>query len=500
MTEWQIDTVIDGVAAFFVRGCSAGQRGSVPADRRTSSSARTSSFSRSRISTAADRRRHADRPVRRDPARRPVGARCKIQSHSFICDGVTIEDEVFVGHGVMFVNDKTPRATNDGGVAVRRRLAAPARDCSASCCDWFRCDRSRGRNDRRGRHGRRRRGGDSRRSRRQRRGGKPGPDPPLGSDAMSASRVLVIGLDSAPPRSSSIAGSPSSRTYALSPSEGRTGCCEAVTLRSRCRPGRCMMSSRSPGRPRRLRLPEPHRSLVRRARDRRLADRSRVPRLWDILSRARPAVDRARRPADLPARPVNGVMVSCFLTPAATSPVHLPADAAGRGRARVGEYLFDCPNFRTDDKDDLLDRSTTMTDRRFRLADHLLDTKPWELFVMVEMGPDRMHHGFWQFMDHEHRRYAPAPYEYAILDYHRHVDGCRRGCSTHAADDAAVLVVSDHGAKRMDGGIRVNEWLRREGLLATRASRRRRARCTTRTSTGRARPPGARAATTRASS
>jgi UDP-2-acetamido-3-amino-2,3-dideoxy-glucuronate N-acetyltransferase len=64
-----------------------------------------------------------------------VGANCKIQSHSFLCAGVTIEDEVFVGHGVQFVNDKTPRATNDDGefksdsewdllaVTVRRRAA-----------------------------------------------------------------------------------------------------------------------------------------------------------------------------------------------------------------------------------------------------------------------------------------------------------------------------------------------------------------------------------------
>ena len=44
-----------------------------------------------------------------------VGANCKIQSHTFICDGVTIEDEVFVGHGVVFINDKAPRATTDGG-------------------------------------------------------------------------------------------------------------------------------------------------------------------------------------------------------------------------------------------------------------------------------------------------------------------------------------------------------------------------------------------------
>jgi UDP-2-acetamido-3-amino-2,3-dideoxy-glucuronate N-acetyltransferase len=43
-----------------------------------------------------------------------VGRRCKISSHTFICEGVTIEDDVFVGHGVMFINDRRPRATADG--------------------------------------------------------------------------------------------------------------------------------------------------------------------------------------------------------------------------------------------------------------------------------------------------------------------------------------------------------------------------------------------------
>lgn len=50
-----------------------------------------------------------------------IGERCKIQSHTFICSGVTIEDEVFVGHGVMFVNDKHPRAVNETG-----ELAGPS--------------------------------------------------------------------------------------------------------------------------------------------------------------------------------------------------------------------------------------------------------------------------------------------------------------------------------------------------------------------------------------
>ena|SRR5688572_19030126 len=43
-----------------------------------------------------------------------IGARCKISSHTFVCEGVTIEDEVFIGHGVMFINDRHPRATAEG--------------------------------------------------------------------------------------------------------------------------------------------------------------------------------------------------------------------------------------------------------------------------------------------------------------------------------------------------------------------------------------------------
>jgi len=49
-----------------------------------------------------------------------VGARCKISSHTFICEGVTIEDEVFIGHGVMFINDRLPRATAAGALQTEK--------------------------------------------------------------------------------------------------------------------------------------------------------------------------------------------------------------------------------------------------------------------------------------------------------------------------------------------------------------------------------------------
>jgi acetyltransferase-like isoleucine patch superfamily enzyme len=49
-----------------------------------------------------------------------IGSRCKISSHSFICEGVAIDDEVFVGHGVMFINDRFPRATAAAGELLQR--------------------------------------------------------------------------------------------------------------------------------------------------------------------------------------------------------------------------------------------------------------------------------------------------------------------------------------------------------------------------------------------
>lgn len=69
-----------------------------------------------------------------------VGARCKISSHTFICGGVTLEDEVFVGHGVMFTNDRLPRATDaegrllgDGSWKIERTLVKRGASIGSGC-------------------------------------------------------------------------------------------------------------------------------------------------------------------------------------------------------------------------------------------------------------------------------------------------------------------------------------------------------------------------------
>jgi predicted AlkP superfamily phosphohydrolase/phosphomutase len=190
------------------------------------------------------------------------------------------------------------------------------------------------------------------------------------------------------------------------------------------------------------------------------------PRLWDILTRAGKRSIVLGVPGTYPPRPLDGAMVSCFLTPSTESQYTYPPMLRREVQRVVGDYRFDCSEFRTENKDDLLRQVYEMTDQHFVLAEHLLRTRPWELFVMVEIGVDRMHHGFWKYMDQQHPKHEPGSrFADAIVDYHRHIDALLARLLGYADDDTAVFVVSDHGAKRMDGGIRVNEWLRREGYL-----------------------------------
>jgi predicted AlkP superfamily phosphohydrolase/phosphomutase len=194
----------------------------------------------------------------------------------------------------------------------------------------------------------------------------------------------------------------------------------------------------------------------------------RVPRVWDLLSKAGRPVVVLGVPQTYPVSTVNGVMVSCFLTPdTETSQYTFPPELKGEIEGIVGRYMVDVDNFRTEEKGRLLEQIEEMTAKRFQVAEHLLETKPWDLFFMVEMGTDRIHHAFWRFFDHEHRLYEPGnPYEQAVLDYYKALDEKMGRLLRFVDEDTAVLVVSDHGAKKMDGGICVNEWLLQEGYLA----------------------------------
>jgi ATP sulfurylase len=192
-------------------------------------------------------------------------------------------------------------------------------------------------------------------------------------------------------------------------------------------------------------------------------------RVWDILSRDAKQVILVGVPQTYPPEPVYGHMVSCFLTPTTKSQYTYPPELKAEVEALVGDYMLDVEGFRTDDKDWLLKQIYRMSDQHFRLVKHLLTSKPWRFFMYVDMGPDRIHHGFWKYFDPQHPKHIPgSPFQNAIRDYYRHIDAQIGELLTLLDDDTLVLVVSDHGAKKMDGGICINEWLREEGYLVLR--------------------------------
>jgi predicted AlkP superfamily phosphohydrolase/phosphomutase len=190
------------------------------------------------------------------------------------------------------------------------------------------------------------------------------------------------------------------------------------------------------------------------------------PAVWDILAPGGLKSIVLGVPLTYPPPTVNGLLVSDFMAPSVDSEYTYPAELKDEIREVVGEYVFDVRDFRTTDKDRLLASVYEMTEKRFRLARHLLARHPWDFFAMVEMGTDRMHHGFWRYMDPSHRYHEPdSPYQDAIRDYYVAVDRHIGELVEELPDGTDIFVVSDHGAKRMDGAVCLNEWLMREGYL-----------------------------------
>jgi predicted AlkP superfamily phosphohydrolase/phosphomutase len=191
------------------------------------------------------------------------------------------------------------------------------------------------------------------------------------------------------------------------------------------------------------------------------------PTVWDILSEHGKDSIVMSVPPSYPPKQLRGIQIGCFLTPNAEAEYVYPKEVKAEIEANVGEYIFDIRNFRTDNTQYIIDEAYKMTEARFKTADYLLANKPWDFFVMVEMGPDRLNHGIWSFIDPNHPRHQPDnPYRESLREYYRYLDS-RIGelLEKHADDDTTVLVVSDHGAKAMVGGVCLNEWLIKEGYL-----------------------------------
>ena len=281
-----------------------------------------------------------------------------------------------------------------------------------------------------------------------------------------SSRVAVIGLDCAEPRLVFERWRERLPNLSRLMDRGTWGPLRSVDPPITVPAWSCMMTGRDPGELGiygfRNRIAHDYRSMA-------VADSSAVgvDRVWDHLSRAGRHVIVVGVPQTSPPVPVNGELVSCFLTgDPRKDPFTYPAGLRAEVESLVGAYRVDVRSFRSDDRDRILAEVYEMTEQRFTICRHLLDTRPWDFFMMVEIGLDRMHHAFWRFLDAEHPRHEPGHrYRDAIRDYYIYLDEEIGELLERFDEDTTVLVVSDHGARPMQGAICVNEWLAQEGYL-----------------------------------
>jgi predicted AlkP superfamily phosphohydrolase/phosphomutase len=189
--------------------------------------------------------------------------------------------------------------------------------------------------------------------------------------------------------------------------------------------------------------------------------------MWDQLAQEGKKSIVVGVPPNYPPRKVNGISIGCFLTP---DPVKndftYPAKVKAQITELVGDYPVDVKNFRTDRKDWLRDEIFAMSRKQWQVVRWLLKEQEWDYFHFVDIGLDRVHHGFWNYFDKRHVQYEPGnAYENVIPDYYLWLDQQIGGVLELLTDDTVLLVVSDHGAQRLDGGFAVNQWLIQEGLL-----------------------------------
>src|SRR5262245_13527848 len=193
------------------------------------------------------------------------------------------------------------------------------------------------------------------------------------------------------------------------------------------------------------------------------------PAVWDLLGEHGKRSLLIGVPPGYPARPLNGWRVSCFLTPPSAPGYTYPEELGGEIKEILDgeEYIFDIPNYREQGMDFVLDQVFKMTERRFKVARSFVTTKPWDYFMLVEMGADRLHHVFWQYFDPAHPKFVEGnPYQDAFQRYYRALDAEVGSLIETLPPDTVVMLASDHGARPMIGGVCFNDWLLREGYLA----------------------------------
>lgn len=191
----------------------------------------------------------------------------------------------------------------------------------------------------------------------------------------------------------------------------------------------------------------------------------RAPHVWDRLGAAGHTVAALFVPPSTPPRGVRGVSAACFLSPPG-APWTFPESLGSTLEEELGPYPADVEAFRDRPVEDVLAALERMVDHHFDVAERVLARHEPDFLMLVEIATDRLHHVAYAHLDPSHPAHVPtSPLVDRARGVYRRLDA-RVGALVRAMPPTTTfLIVSDHGARPLEGAFCVNDWLIERGFL-----------------------------------
>ncbi|HET9920370.1 MAG TPA: alkaline phosphatase family protein [Ktedonobacteraceae bacterium] len=192
--------------------------------------------------------------------------------------------------------------------------------------------------------------------------------------------------------------------------------------------------------------------------------------IWNILSEYGKQVLVINVPMTYPPEPINGYMVSGYMTPGSEVEFTYPPAFKEELFEAVPDYLIDLENQdvfggkKNEKGQRLIDTVLRMTEKRIELLKYMLKEKPWDFCYVVFVGPDRLQHSLWDEI---------TSFEPAAIEYYRQLDSALGFLLEQLAPDDTLFIVSDHGFQGASRLFDINEYLYSKKLLAMRSNEQR---------------------------
>ncbi|HXG63611.1 MAG TPA: alkaline phosphatase family protein [Blastocatellia bacterium] len=195
--------------------------------------------------------------------------------------------------------------------------------------------------------------------------------------------------------------------------------------------------------------------------------------IWDLLSDAGERVIVHNFPCTYPPRPLNGLMITDFMTPRGRRDFTYPASLLGELEEKFGPYQLHLSRTYADSKaEGVLEELHDELEYKAKVTEYLMTHYEWDAFFQYFWGTDRIQHELWHIFDESHPRHDKAEarlYKDKFIGYFRRVDEIIGRLLALAGADALVCVASDHGFGPAHKYCSFNIWLLQEGFLKLKA-------------------------------